>query len=104
MEASEVSKIIEHEINGNWTLSNAHGVNLKRCLLTPTKQIYEDSFNQNVTLELWLVLEEIPEDRSGYKIVFDEKSGMFGLATGGFHKRDVFLGFYGTFLNTLQGM
>jgi hypothetical protein len=104
MEAGEVSKIVESEINGNWSLSNAHGVDLKRCLVKPQKQVYEDSFNPNETIELWLVLEEIPEDKSGYKIVFDEKTGMFGLASEGFHELDVFIGFYGSFLNTLEGM
>src|SRR5688500_5472076 len=104
MEASEVSKVIEQEINGNWSISNAHGVDLERCLVQPTKQIYEDGLNKNETLELWLVLEEVPEDKSGYKIVFDETSCMFGLATSGFHKHDCFLGFYGTFLDTLESM
>ncbi|MGI9105072.1 MAG: hypothetical protein ACR2G4_02360 [Pyrinomonadaceae bacterium] len=104
MTESEVSEIIEREINGNWSLSNAHGVDLKRCLIAPAKQIYEDSFRDGETLELWLVLEEAPEDKSGYKIVFDEKSGLFRLAIIGFHQRDVFIGFYGTFLETLEGM
>jgi len=104
MEASEVSKIIESEIGGNWSLSNAHRVDLRQCLVKPTKQMYEDSFNPNETIELWLVLEEIPEDKSGYKIVFDEKSSMFGLATSSFYELDVFLGFYGSFLDTLEGM
>ena len=104
MKASEVSEIIEHEIAGNWSLSNAHGVDLKRCLVVPTKQIYEDSFNQGETIELWLVLEEVPEDQSGYKIVFGEESRMFGLATKGFRNEDVFLGYHGTFLETLHGM
>ncbi len=104
MEASEITKIIESEINGNWSLSNAHGVDLKRCLVTPAKRIYEDGFNQSEKLELWLVLEEIPEDESGYKIVFDEKSRMFGLSTSGWHEYDSFLGFYGTFLETLESM
>lgn len=46
----------------------------------------------------------MPEDKSGYKIVFDEGSLMFGLATGNIHGRDLFLGCYGTFLETLEGM
>jgi hypothetical protein len=104
MEASEVSEIIEHEINGNWSLSNAHGVDLRRCLVPPIKRLYDDSFKEGETIELWLVLEEIPEDKSGYQIVFDEKSCMFGLAIGGAHEYDVFIGFYGTFLETLEGM
>lgn len=53
---------------------------------------------------LWLVLEEMPEDKSRYKIVFAEQSGMFGLATDNIHGRDVFLGLYGTFLETLESM
>jgi hypothetical protein len=104
MEASEVSRIIEDEIDGNWSVSNAHGVELKRCLVTPTKHAYEDSFKEGETIYLWLVLEEIPEDRSGYKIVFDDESRAFGLAIGNAHDRNVFVGFYGTFLETLQGM
>jgi hypothetical protein len=104
MEASEVSEIIEREVNGNWSLSNAHGVDLKRCLVPPVKKTYEDSFKEGVTIELWLVLEEIPEDKSGYKIVYDENSAMFGLAINGAHAHDVFIGFYGTFLETLEGM
>ncbi|MFL6230742.1 MAG: hypothetical protein ACJ741_18365 [Pyrinomonadaceae bacterium] len=105
MKASEVSEIVEHEIDGNWLLSNAHGVDLKRCLIAPpVKRLYEDSFRQGETMELWLVLEEVPETSSGYKIVFDEGSGMFGLAISGAHSNDVFIGFYGTFIETLEGM
>jgi len=104
MEASEVSAIIEHEIAGKWSLSNAHGVDLRRCLVPPTRQLYEDSFKEGGRIELWLVLEEIPEDKSGYKIVFDEGSRMFGLAIEGAHKHNLFIGFYGTFLETLAGM
>lgn len=105
MKASEVSAIIEQEIDGNWSRSNAHGVDLKRCLIVPpVKRIYEDSFKEGETLALWLVLEEIPESSTGYKIVFDEASGMFGLAISGAHNNDVLIGFYGTFLETLEGM
>jgi hypothetical protein len=105
MTASEISAIIEGEIGGDWSRSNAHGVDLRRCLVTPAEQVYEDSFKEGETLRLWLVLEERPADKSGYKIVFDEGSRMFGLATTNAARgRDLFLGFYGTFLETLEGM
>ena len=104
MNASEISKIIEREIDGDWSRSNAHGVDLKRCLVAPVKHTYRDSFKEGETIELWLVLEEVPEDKSGYKIVFDEQTRMFGLATSGFDQPDMFIGFYGTFLATLEGM
>jgi len=103
MEVKEISEIIERELNGDLSLSNAHGVDLKRCLVTPSLQTY-DNFDQTETLRLWLVLEEMPDDKSGYKIAFDEKSKMFGLATGSFGEHDMFLGFYGTFLETLEAM
>ena len=104
MEASEISELIEREIGGNWSLSNAHGVDLRRCLVEPTKRVYEDSFRRGEMIELWLVLEEVPEDQSGYKIVFDEGSQMFGLATSNVAGPDVFLGYYGSFLETLEAM
>lgn len=104
MKASEISEIIEREIGGDWARSNSHGVDLRHCLVPPVKQSYQDSFREGETLELWLVLEEVPEDRSGYKIVFDEQARMFGLAHGEAGQSDMFLGFYGTFLNTLEGM
>jgi len=40
----------------------------------------------------------------GYKIVFDDDSLMFGLATCGQSGSDVFIGFHGIFLETLTGM
>lgn len=104
MEASEITGMIEHEIGGDWSLSNAHGVDLRRCLVEPTRRVYENSFRQGEMIELWLVLEEVPDDQSGYKIVFDEGSRMFGLATSNVGGPDVFLGNYGSFLETLEAM
>lgn len=82
MEASEVSQIVEDEINGIWSVSNAHGIDLKRCLVIPTRRDYVDPIAEGQPLSLWLVLEEVPEDQPGYKIVFDEATNQFGLATG----------------------
>jgi hypothetical protein len=104
MTAPEISEIIEREIDGNRSPSNAHGVDLRRCLVAPVKQAYQDSFKEGETIELWLVLEEVPENKSGYKIVFDEQTRMFGLAMSVVDQPDMFLGFYGTFLETLEGM
>ena len=54
-------------------------------------------------VRLWLVLEEVPEDRSGYKIVYGEEAGMFGLAVQG-SDRDLFIGYFGSFLDTYRSM
>lgn len=99
MTSSEVSRIIEEEIGGDWSRSNLHGVDLKRCLVLPIKQIYEDSFVKGESLSLWLVLEENPDTKDGYKIIFGEESAQFGLAI-----QTIFIGYYGTFLETLAGM
>ena len=58
-----------------------------------------DSRSQRI---LWL-LEELPKDRNGYRIVYGELAGMFGLAVPG-ASRDVFIGYYGSFLDTYRGM
>lgn len=110
MTSQEILDIILHEINGNWSLSNAHGVDLRRCLLSqPEKSIFQDFSGPDADpsgkTELWLVLEEVPETKGGYKIVFDEQRGKFGLATtDSRNELDAYLGAYGTFLTALESM
>ena len=105
MNAAEVTRAIEAEIAGNWALSNDHNVDLRTCLVRPTLCKLQDPWSDDAggTVVLWLVLEEDPETKSGYMIVFDDREGDFGLATHG-TDGDVFLGFYGSFLETLEGM
>jgi hypothetical protein len=106
MTSAEVRAIIEAEIGGDWSQSNAHAVDLRRCLLQPRKVICRNTFpklDDGKPLSLWIVLEEMPGTRDGYLIVFDERQRMFGLAIWD-GDTPVFLGFYGSFLNTLQGM
>jgi hypothetical protein len=105
MEAAEITEIIEAEINGNSGISSVHGVDLKKCLVTPVKAIYEDGVRDIKLVEVWLVLEEDPEMHSGYEIVFDENKRRFGLATieAGSRKK-IFLGIHGSFLETLESM
>jgi hypothetical protein len=105
MDALDISRIIAQEIDGKWNISNAHGVDLKLCLIDPpSKERFIDSFNKNAEIELWLVLEEIPSEKSGYKIVYDADVAAFGLAMAGTDGRDHFIGLSGTFLDTLEGM
>ena len=101
MTSEEVLRLIENEIAGNWTRSNAHGVDLRRCLLRPPrKQVFEDLGGTKI--ELWRVLDENPG--GGYSIVFDEEEGSYGLATEDIRRGWVFIGYYGTFLETLENM
>ena len=50
------------------------------------------------------MLEEDPVARNGYKIVYDESRDEFGLAMQDDRGNDIFLGFYGDFLTTLEAI
>jgi hypothetical protein len=108
MTAEDVRELVEREIAGDWSQTNLHGCDLRRCLVPAKLLEYDDSngpFDAGPApvVWMWLVLEELPTDRSGYKIVFGETAGMFGLAVPGI-PRDVFLGYYGSFLETYRAM
>lgn len=108
MTSEAVSQIVQQELAGHRQRSNAHGCDLSRCLVTPVLLEYYDPINARhdasaSSITLWLVMEESPEDGGGYKIVYDEQVGMFGLAVAG-TERDVFIGLYGTFLETYAAM
>jgi hypothetical protein len=106
MNPAEVRAIVEAEIGDDWSRSNAHAVDLRKCLVQPRQVACRNAFpklNAGKPLQLWIVLEETPGRRDGYLIVFDERRRMFGLPDWD-GEAPVFLGYYGTFLNTLQGM
>ncbi len=102
MTSEHLEKKIREEISEHWEISNAHGVDLQKCLIKPLKQKYF-SFDRKEIYELWTVLEEIP-DGSGYKIVYDEKTDLFGLGVLSNKDELINIGFYGDFLNTLESM
>jgi hypothetical protein len=77
MKPKEISQLIEKEINGDWTISNRHGCNLKKCLIRPKKGKLRSG---GEIKDYWIVLEEIPETLEGWKVFFDEKTNKFGLA------------------------
>ena len=106
MSAQQVTELIEKEIAGDWDRQNPHGVNLKKCLVVPpVRKTYDDACHGAQIVDLWLVLEENPEKKSGYKIVFDDSREQFGLAVDDARTcRAAFIGCYGTFLETLDAM
>jgi hypothetical protein len=103
MNAEEVSTIVKDDIGDRWEQANAHGVDLRTCLVTPEKKTYTQPVTGEA-IDLWLVPEEDPKTQKGYKIVFDETERLFGLATAQKNGPDVFIGFYGTFMETLESM
>ena len=112
MTAADVSKLVADEIAAvgeDWLTrpeNNPHGLDLSRCLLTPERVICTNTFpafRGGKPFEAWLVLEELPSNDDGYRIIFDEKLRKFGLACGT-RREPVFIGWHGSFLNTVQGM
>jgi hypothetical protein len=106
MTAAKVRQIVEREIGGDWSRTNAHGCDFKRCLVEPHLAEFEDCGHPGASemLKLWVVLEEDPDTCRGYQIVFEEDSGKFGLACPGLNG-PVYLGPYaGGFLGTFDAM
>ena len=77
MKPKEISQMIEREINGDWSITNWHNCDLKKCLVRPKKRKIQ--FGDELK-EVWIVLEEFPETLEGSKVFFDDETGKFGLA------------------------
>lgn len=110
MTSREVADYVKTEIGGQWAESNAHGVDLRKCLVPPRKikminRLVKDGQIRDSIVEVWLVLEEVPGG-DGYSIFFDEDKREFGLASKGFatDPHPVICGYYGDFWTTLKGM
>jgi hypothetical protein len=110
--AAEVSQLIENEIASvgeDWITrpeNNPHRLDLSRCLINPERVICKNTFPRfrgGKPFEAWLVLEELPNNDDGYRIIFDEEIGQFGLAEGT-RRMPAFIGWHGSFLNTVRGM
>jgi hypothetical protein len=111
MNADDVSRLVTKQIAGRSSLPNLHGVDMSRCHLTPRPIQVIDRSVLNGKLkdsqeQVWLVLEERPTEKDGYKIVFSERRGAFGLASPGFatDQHPILCGWYGDFPTTLAAM
>jgi predicted AlkP superfamily phosphohydrolase/phosphomutase len=73
MTRKEISQMIEKEINGDWTITNRHNSDLKKCLIRPKRRKLKYG---NEIKDYWIVLEEhirqlskiISFQRSRYRI------------------------------------
>jgi hypothetical protein len=109
MTSQEIFEIVMNEINAGWSLANAQGLNINKCLLSqPVKMQfmeYSAKMDNPRCVELWLVLQENPDGKTGCMIVFNEQRNRFGLAISDApDKPAIILGYYGSFLDTLLGM
>jgi len=101
MTSEEIEKLIKSEIGDKLGTSNLHGINLTECLVKPVRQKYINAFDNSQTFDLWTVL---IESEDGYRIFYDEDENTFGLANKSLNDDLMYLGNYGTFLETLAGM
>ena len=113
MTSEAVAELVRKQIAGRWDTTNAHRVDLNRCLVPPvripvvaTLQGPNGSAQASTVKDVWLVLEEEPETKDGYKIVYEEDADTFGLACEGLPTESylVYLGSYGDFMTTLGAM
>jgi hypothetical protein len=103
MTSDEVRALIDGEVGGDWQRRHSHGIDLNRCLVTPVQREFNDIGSPPTVDRLWLVLEERPEDGSGYKIVYCDELKMFGLAVPG-SPRPTAISFYRSFLEAFDAM
>jgi hypothetical protein len=104
MSPQEVTKIIVDEIGDDWKHSNWHGCDMRVCLITPERRLFSHALDESKTREMWVVFEEHPDTHTGYRIFFDGETRQFGLAIEGKNGRDIWLTYYGTFMQTFEGM
>jgi hypothetical protein len=103
MTADEIKRMIERELESEPDKKNVFGLDLTKCLIEPIRQNYQSAGDPAIYYELWTVLEE-QKDKSGYKIYYDEETGLFGLAIRSNNGELLDIGSHGTFLETLYGM
>ncbi len=111
MTASEVQARVNAEIGNDWNQTNSHGVALRSCLVAPRRihalfKTVRDERVEALPQTVWLVLEECPAAKDGYKIVFDENREAFALAFADSspEARPCIVGYYSDFWSAFQGM
>lgn len=77
MTPKEITQMIAKEVNDDWSIPNWHNCDLKKCLVRPKRRTLDF---HNETRNVWIVLEEDPENLDGFMVFFDEENNKFGLA------------------------
>ena len=110
MDASALGRDFDRELAHASPLDNAHGITLENIaehrVVPPQLATFENAGGPSGPAEIdaWIVLDECPDsDSAGYLVVFDPSAQMYGLAV----KSDpvpVFIGCYGSLVETLNAM
>jgi len=73
----------------------------------PALTTFKDSWHENRDITLWSILKDDLRAAlgNGYEVVYSEEEGLFGLAVGvKDQEKAVLVGFYGSFLETMEAM
>ncbi|GAB2682184.1 hypothetical protein GCM10027036_40650 [Flavihumibacter cheonanensis] len=107
---SVLKRYIRQDLQSVETLNNLHGIdleNIQQHLIDPTLKEYYNDF-QNKVEKHWVVLDEEPQDpKDGYQIIYSEEHNEFGLAVKTSNTKPnmgTIVGWYGSFISTLDGM
>ena len=105
-----LKRFIRQELQQTDSLDNLHGINLENIhqhLTNPRLTNYYNDFDKK-TENCWTVLDEDPNElKRGYQVVYSELRKQFGLAIKTSNtKPDIgtLVGWYGSFVSTLNGM
>ncbi len=99
---NRIEGLVLNAIADNWSKTNLHGVNLRKCLVRPERII---ALNANEKeRNIWLVLLEVPETRLGYGIGYNEESRQFGLLQFTKEHEPFLIGLYGGFFDAFDVM
>ena len=106
----EIEHDIARELANTPTLNNSHGISLDNIanyrVVPPQFGVFDDACDNTgeLSLDAWIVLDECPDSNSqGYLIVYVPEEQMYGLAIK-CDPNPVFIGCYGTFLDTIVAM
>jgi len=92
------------QIGGAWGRSNLHNVNLRECLVEPPRLMTFLDVSDEKPVDAWLVLHVDPKQQLAWAVVYDERSGHFGLAQFAKGYEPCLIGIYGDFFKTLEAM
>jgi hypothetical protein len=76
----------------------------EKHLITPRKVSLSLDENGTGEITLWLVTDHVGESDSACRVVFDETKGWFGLEMAMKNNIHWFMGLYGGFAETIEGM
>lgn len=99
----EIDAFVRQQIGDRWGETNLHHVDLRRSIVPARLQTCVAGWDPELRFDVWIVLEEHPGSRDGYKIAYDPEKQSFGLMTSN-GPTPCFLGYYGEFFDAFASM